>query len=210
MATNMNIIYLDTTSGVVKTTHHAVFDEAWYLQDSRPPAAQLLYDLGLEADDSPTAHPASPTPPPAILPLPWPPMPNLTTAPKDFKWAPPSSSLRAHLPLRVSQTPPPLSACAARLRPSLSNPPKSKKQLASDVVTDFHIGHHDMELIYMSPDPYGKLFEECINLRKCNLTSHQTGGLQFLTKNNRLILCSMDPGTPGARIDKWRTRLRGA
>ena len=87
---------------------------------------------------------------------------------------------------------------------------QSKQPTASDVVTEFLIGHHDMELIYMSPDPYGKLFEECIDLRKCNLTSHQTGGLQFLTKNNRLILSLMDPGTPGARIDKWRTRLRGA
>ncbi len=41
------------TSGVVKRLHHAVFDEAWYLQPSQPPAAQLLYDLGLE-DESPT------------------------------------------------------------------------------------------------------------------------------------------------------------
>ena len=42
-------MYLDTTSGIVKTCHHAVFDEAWYLQPTRPPAAQLLYDLGIEA-----------------------------------------------------------------------------------------------------------------------------------------------------------------
>ncbi len=41
------------TSGIVKTNHHADFDEAWYLQPSRPPAAQLLYDLGLEPDDDP-------------------------------------------------------------------------------------------------------------------------------------------------------------
>jgi hypothetical protein len=54
-ATDQNIIYLDTTSGVVKSCHHAVFDEAWYLQPTRPPAAQLLYDLGLEAD-----HPGEP------------------------------------------------------------------------------------------------------------------------------------------------------
>lgn len=46
-ATNHNIIYLDLDSGVVKTSHHAQFDEAWYLQHTRPPAAQLLYDLGV-------------------------------------------------------------------------------------------------------------------------------------------------------------------
>jgi hypothetical protein len=31
-ATDQNIIYLDVDSGVVKSCHHAVFDEAWYLQ----------------------------------------------------------------------------------------------------------------------------------------------------------------------------------
>ena len=49
-ATDKNIIYLDTESGVVKTSHHATFDESWYLQPKRPPAAQLLYDLGLELE----------------------------------------------------------------------------------------------------------------------------------------------------------------
>jgi hypothetical protein len=41
-ATNQNIIYLNTSSGVVKSCHHAVFNKAWYLQPTRPPAAQLL------------------------------------------------------------------------------------------------------------------------------------------------------------------------
>ncbi len=30
-ATDQNITYLDLTTGVVKTSHHAKFDEAWYL-----------------------------------------------------------------------------------------------------------------------------------------------------------------------------------
>ena len=46
-STDENIRYIDLTSGVVKNIQHTVFDEAWYLQVSRPPAAQLLYDLGL-------------------------------------------------------------------------------------------------------------------------------------------------------------------
>ena len=50
-ATDNNITYIDLDSGLVKTSLHAQFDEAWYLQDSCPSAAQLLYDLGLEADD---------------------------------------------------------------------------------------------------------------------------------------------------------------
>jgi hypothetical protein len=40
-ATDQNIIYLDLDSGIVKSCHHAVFDEVWYLQQTRPPAAQL-------------------------------------------------------------------------------------------------------------------------------------------------------------------------
>jgi hypothetical protein len=46
-ATDQNIRYIDVNSGVVKHSHHAVFDEAWYFQPSHPPATQLLYELGL-------------------------------------------------------------------------------------------------------------------------------------------------------------------
>ena len=45
-ATDNNVWYIDINTGVVKTSHHAVFDEEWYLQVSRPPASQLLYHLG--------------------------------------------------------------------------------------------------------------------------------------------------------------------
>jgi hypothetical protein len=51
-ATDHNILYLDLDSGIVKHSHHAQFDEAWYLQATRPPASQLLYDLGVEPDGS--------------------------------------------------------------------------------------------------------------------------------------------------------------
>jgi hypothetical protein len=72
-ATEQNITYLDLDSGIVKTSYHAQFDEAWYLQPTRPPAAQLLYDLGLEnevLDNSPTADASFkiPVPWPAFLP----------------------------------------------------------------------------------------------------------------------------------------------
>jgi hypothetical protein len=56
-STDQNIHYLDLTSGNTKTCHHATFDEAWYLQDVRPPAAQLLYQLGLKDDSSFTTCP---------------------------------------------------------------------------------------------------------------------------------------------------------
>ncbi len=41
-ASDHNIRYLDLESRLVKDSHHAVFDEAWYMQPHRPPAAQLL------------------------------------------------------------------------------------------------------------------------------------------------------------------------
>lgn len=43
-ATDDNIKYIDTKNGALKTSHHAVFDKARYLQQARPPIAQLLYD----------------------------------------------------------------------------------------------------------------------------------------------------------------------
>ena len=47
-ATNENIRYVDVDSRIVKTSHHAILDEAWYLQPHHPPFAQMLYDVGLE------------------------------------------------------------------------------------------------------------------------------------------------------------------
>jgi hypothetical protein len=99
-------------------------------------------------------------------------------------------------------------AKAARAKATSHQP--TGKALAAAVVSEFLIGPRDVEMIYMSSNPYGRSFEANLDIRRCNLGSHPTAGLKFLLKNNRLILASMDPGTPGARIDKWRTQLRGA
>ena len=56
-ATDKNIRYIDVDSGMVKSSHHAVFDEAWYTQEERPPTAQLLYTLGLDCVDQPLSSP---------------------------------------------------------------------------------------------------------------------------------------------------------
>jgi hypothetical protein len=72
------------------------------------------------------------------------------------------------------------------------------------------IGPHDMDMIYMSPDPYGCTFEEPLDLRKFDLSKHPTAGLRLNAKDGGLILASMDTSSPGARIDKWRSRIRGA
>ncbi len=54
---DQNIRYLDLDSGTTKTCHHATFDKAWYLQDDCPPAAELLYRLGLEDNAISTTTP---------------------------------------------------------------------------------------------------------------------------------------------------------
>lgn len=69
-ATDQNIIYIDLNSGVVKNSHHATFDEAWYLFDTRPPAAQLLYDLGKVNEEIDITPPEMQQPAP-IPPIDW-------------------------------------------------------------------------------------------------------------------------------------------
>jgi hypothetical protein len=109
-ATDHNIVYLDLDSGIVKHSHHATFDEAWYLQRARPPAAQLLYDLGLEADKmdislfdtttNVTLLPAYPSTPPLA---PWPSLYDHHT--KLSKWDVPPHPPMLRLPLRETALP---------------------------------------------------------------------------------------------------------
>ena len=68
-ATDENIRYVDVDSRRVKQSHHVIFDEAWYLQPRRPPFAQLLYDVGLDAPtDCPIGVPSITPPPKAHYP----------------------------------------------------------------------------------------------------------------------------------------------
>jgi hypothetical protein len=204
-ATEQNIIYLNTSSGVVKSCHHAVFDEAWYLQPTRPPAAQLLYDLGLEAETSFVTHdgPLHPTPADMInlIAVPWPPsfqVPHKLSKPPPF-------SLLAPLPPRLMAIPNVIAASTARVQV-----PDNGKTLVLNIVTEYLNGPHDMAMIYMSPNPYGRTFEQEIDLCKWDLTKHCTDGMHLLKKNGRLLLASIDAGIPTARIDCWRTHVRGA
>jgi hypothetical protein len=99
-------------------------------------------------------------------------------------------------------------ARAARLR--FEEDHRSKKAIAADVVAEYLIGASDTAMIYVSPDLYGPAFEEKLDLWKFNLNRHTTTGLCFYQKNDRLLLASMAPSTPGARIPWWPTRLWGA
>ncbi len=62
----------------------------------------------------------------------------------------------------------------------------------------------------MSPSPYNDAFEEELDLRKVDFSQHCATSMTFLPQDNRLILISMAPSTPGARVPRWCTQLRGA
>ncbi len=62
----------------------------------------------------------------------------------------------------------------------------------------------------MLTTPYNEAFEEELDLHKFDFSHHHAAGMAFLPQDNRLILASMAPSTPGARAPHWLTRLQGA
>jgi hypothetical protein len=204
-ATDHNIYYLDLESGLVKCSHHTHFDEAWYLQPSHLPAAQLLYDLGLEVD--PEDDPKDLTTTSPVL---WPPLP--TCNPPSGKFLVPlPCTLALLLPLRETLAAHhPLTATAAQTHAFDKFPhgaamaAQIRSASPSDIVTEYLIGKQDMATIYMSPDPYYKAFEEVIDLCKFDLYNHRTASLCLAHSDKRLFLGGMAPGTPGAKILCWR------
>ena len=62
----------------------------------------------------------------------------------------------------------------------------------------------------MSPDPYHEAFKEVIDLWRFDYNQHRTVGLCLAHVNGRLILGSIAPSTPAAKIPQWRSRIKGA
>ena len=104
---DQNILYLDLDTGLVKHSHHAQFDEAWYLQPTCPPATQLLYNLGLEADND--SHITVDTTDSdkenhiRVLLAPWPPLPSHKLS--ESIWCVPPLFCTTLLPLRETELP---------------------------------------------------------------------------------------------------------
>ncbi len=163
-ATDHNSVYLDLYSGVVKRSHHAQFDEAWYLQDSRPPAAQLLFDLGVTDDAAPyTASGVlydesvvSDFRPPGTIEqvqVPWPPCaPNKSLTPKE--WQVPDVCTRLPLPLHHMPMVVParhsVGARAAKAHATAPIPRRARPPRARDIMFDFDVTRRDMEMIHVS------------------------------------------------------------
>ncbi len=223
-ATDQNIVYLDLDSGVVKQSHHAQFDEAWYLQDSWPPAAQLLFDLGVTDDAAPyTASgvlydesvvsefclPGTVEP----VQVPWPPCaPGKSLTTKEWQVL----DLCTRLPLPLPNMPVvvptwrSVGARAATAHVQAPTPRRARPPRARDIMLDFGVTSRDMAMIYMSPDPYFDAFEETLNVQHVNLKKHATAGLELYELSGRVFLQSMTPGAAAAKIPDWRSRIRGA
>jgi hypothetical protein len=208
-ATDENIRYVDVDSRRVKQCHHVIFDEAWYLQPRRPPFAQMLYDVGLDAPaESPVSAPPLSPPPKAT----YPPM-----------CKPPPLPLRAchaPLPLRLTETPLNfLHAAAAKtatgVLPSdmdLMGPIPTNKRVPLDqeMMAKHDITSRDMAMVFLSPSPFHDSFEEIIQLRYFDPHRHPTAGMVCTERNGRVYLSNIDASTPAAKIRAWRSRLRGA
>jgi hypothetical protein len=162
---DQNIIYLNINTGLVKQSHHTQFDEAWYLQPTCPPTAQLLYNLGLEADtDSPiSTKPTSVVPMEEnripLLPAPWPPLPSHKL--DGSKWCVTDSCSTIPLPLCETEIPRPLTAATARVWSSPDETPPTPSAIA----LEYNINCNNMVLVYMSPNPHFEAFEEILDLR---------------------------------------------
>jgi hypothetical protein len=195
-ATDDNIKYIDINTGVTKVSHHAVFDEAWYLQPSRPPMAQLLYDMGMEADIDETPSTMPPTPNLAK----YPPMPAI-----EMKLPVTTKATNKPIPLRLSEAPPKLEYNARAAK-------TETRMRGFGIIEDMQLDKEDtFAQIYLSPSPYFESFEEDIDIRKWSSSNdHKTAGLSIIKNQDRLVLANILRSTPAARIDKWRTRCRGA
>jgi hypothetical protein len=187
--------------------HTHTFDEVWYLKPACPPAAQLLYDLGLKADDMatlPSGNVDEPLMMPcetsllASVPLP----PSMAQGTKTSKWYVPSQSQMLPLPPQETAFPWPIVAAAAPVRASVIPD--------TTIASEFNITKDDMAMVYMSPDPFFDAFEENLDLQKWSFDKHCTAGLFLVVHNGQVYLGGMTPGTPCAKVDRWRVNLRGA
>lgn len=196
-----NIVYLDMQSGVVKTCEHTTFDEAWYCSTTRPPAPQILYDLGIaEVDDrakKPTVTPEARHPPCPVS-------NRLLTL----------STLAARmmmLPLRISAEPK-----SARSRMSKISKEKRWARVQDPyqgtaidgsaerrAISNTGISKRDVCLVYFLRDPFHSEFEEKLNLCRYTAYRKKHGEMTLDNKDDRLTLKDVVPSSLAARIVAW-------
>ena len=122
--------------------------------------------------------------------------------------------------MRCTAIPNPVAGAAARtfLPPvevvrdeaTLPLPCRLAQILASALARAYNVDSSCMDMVYMSPSPYHNAFDEVMDIRKWDFSKHPTAGMSLIEQNGRLILAHMAPSTPGAKVPRWRTWLRGA
>ena len=129
------------------------------------------------------------------------------------------SAKHTPLPLRLSSTPRSVAARAAKLtqdeRAVKDADPYKGTAIGSPntdaaVVDEYGITRRALEQVYMSPHPYHAAFEEDMSLVYFAKYDKPSGGMKFVTAGKRLILQHMEKSSPGARIPRWRSRLKQA
>jgi hypothetical protein len=203
-ATDQNIIYIDLNSGIVKNSHHATFDEAWYLFDTRPPAAQLLYDLGKVNEE------VEITPPEVQQPAPTPPIDWHAQQKMPLKDI--GEAMNLPLPLRWEADP--NEYCHGAAAASISRDRYKDTALDASrykaLFQKYDISQQDVMQIYFSRDPYADEFSRTFDLKAFSSSSHPTAGLVFNQQNQRLILMDIHRSSHAARIRRWRSECKGA
>ncbi len=222
-ATDHNVIYLDLVSGIFKQSHHAQFDKEWYLQPLRPPAAQLLHDLGVEPDTAVYSQEVLVTKDSVKLEyqllgkidtiqVPWP--PSAAPSPVKVILEVPLSCTIHLLPLRHIPAddlkPQPIAATATQTIMDKGSCRISHRPPVCNILLDSDVDHGNMAMIYMSPDPYFDTCEQPLDLRKFDLGKHATVGLNLYQSGGRVHIASMSCSTPAVKISKWRACIRGA
>ena len=191
-ASDKNIRYLDLITGLVKTSHHAIFDKAWYTYSQRPPAAEFLNNLGLSQDTKPT---------PGVLYH-----PMFAGTPHTLPVKPPSffkQSIAASIPIPEDDSNSSkrgFAAAAAKV---------DRTVVYNTVLSEFNIGKKDMAMVYLSLNPYHEAFEEQLDLKRFSFNKHPTTGICLTHHDGHMLLAEMSPSTPAAKIPRWRSRLCG-
>ena len=175
------------------------------MQPHRPPAAQLLYDLGLEAEECMVSEigPAD-TFTNVLYPL------SLHMMEDKLKWEVPVRLLQLPLPLRCTAQPNSVTAAAACtfLPPAedvgdddtLPLQCRRAQVIASEIAGAYNVDSSCMAMVYMSHSTYHDALDEVMDIQKCDLSKYPTAGMSLMEQNGRLILAHMSPGTPGAKI----------
>jgi hypothetical protein len=187
-----NISYLDIHSGRVKNGNSYVFDEAHYTSTNRPPGPQFLFNLGLTSV-IPSHNTAAPTTPTMAY-APMPPMPKTALTP---------------IPLLACTMPLPLGELTTHKHlQHLPTTARLDDELPPSVAAAAALTAPEVMSIEFSGDPFGPSFVESIPIT----STHASAGLHFKLDpaRDRLRLLAIEPGTPAARINRWRSRLRFA